>query len=139
MASRIVSRRALREQNDHAEEEETPEDTDDGGDEGDDDSEKPKKAKKPRARKAAAAKPAKEKAPAKPRARKRAAKVPPRMFAHWAICDNSMKRIALFDYKDRAGADAKLLDIKEKKSGTFFIIMVKEAHVPTDPEPVAVV
>jgi len=139
MASRIVSRRALREQNDHAEEEETTEDAEDGSDDGDEESEKPKKAKKPRARKAAAAKPAKEKAPAKPRARKKALKVPPRMFARWAVCDNSMKRIALFDYKDRAGADAKLLDIREKKSGTFFIIMIKEAIVVTEPEPVAAV
>ena len=131
--------REQNDRNDRAEDEEKVEDTDDGSDEGDEESEKPKKAKKPRARKASGVKPAKEKTPAKPRARKKTTKVPPRLFARWAVCDNAMKRIALFEYKDRAGADAKLVEIQEKKSGTFFIILIKEIFVPTEPEPVVAV
>jgi len=61
------------------------------------------------------------------------------MFARWAVCDNGMKRVAMFDYKDRAGADAKLIEMKERKPGTFFIVMVKEAYTPPEPEPVATV
>ncbi|HEV3439457.1 MAG TPA: hypothetical protein VG122_18985 [Gemmata sp.] len=139
MASRVLSRRAMRDQHDKAEEiEQSDETTDDTADDGDDETPKTK-VKKTRTRKAAAAKPAKEKAPAKPRARKKAVKVPPRMFARWAVCDNGMKRVAMFEYKDRAGADAKLIEMKERKPGTFFIVMVKEAYTPPEPEPVATV
>src|SRR5262249_17386189 len=77
-------------------------------------------------------------APAKPRARKRAAKEPPRMFARWAVCDNGMKRVAVFEYKDRAGADAKLAEVRERKSGTFFLLLGKDPYDPpaAEPEPV---
>jgi hypothetical protein len=132
MATRVVSRRTLRQQNDDAEQAEV--DTDDGEEE----VEEPKvKVKKTRTRKPAAAKPAKAKAPAKPRARKKTPKVPPRMFAHWAVCDGGLKRLAVFEYRDRAGAEAKLADLRERKSGTFVIQLVKDPYVPPEPEPVA--
>src|SRR5206468_575393 len=103
MAGRVLSRRALRDQHDASEDIDA---------EADDADETPaaKPAKKPRAKKAAA-KPGAAKAPAKPRARKKAVKVPPRMFARWAVCDNGMKRVAVFEYRDRAAADAKLAEL----------------------------
>jgi len=130
MAPRTLSRRALREQNDQVEkiEKETTKT--------DDDIEAPEpKVKKTRTRKAASAKPVKEKAPAKPRARKRAVKVPARMIARWAVCDGTLKRLAIFEYKDRAGADAKLLQMQEQKKGPFILQLIKE---PYDPPAVAV-
>jgi hypothetical protein len=132
MASRTLSRRALRDQNDAVEaaEHESDEEADDGQEAG----EKP--AKKPRTRKPA--KPKAAKGPPKPRApRKKTVKVPPRMFARWAVCDNGMKRVALFEYKDRAGADAKLAEMQERKTGSFCLQLVKDPYDPP-PEPVAV-
>ena len=124
MAGRVLSRRALREQNDQSEQNDA---------EGDESPEAEPKAKKPRVRKAAA-KPAGPKPPAKPRARKKTVKVPPRMFARWAVCDGGLKRVAVFEYKGRAGADAKLAQLQERKSGTFVLQLVKD---PYDPPPVA--
>jgi hypothetical protein len=118
VATRILSRRALRDQNDAVE----PTDADEASDEGD----AAPKARKPRARKA----PAGEKKPAKPRARKKAVKVSPVMFARWAVFDNGMKRVAVFEYKDRAGADTKLAEVRAKKPGTYFVLLVKD---PVDP------
>lgn len=125
MATRTLSRRALRDQHDQAEsiEQTTPEASEPAE----------PKVKKPRVRKAAADKPAKVKAPAKPRVSKKAAKVPARTIARWAVCDGAFKRIAVFEYKDRAGADAKLIALKEEKKGPFFMQMVKD---PYDPPPV---
>src|SRR5207237_5575174 len=122
MAGRVLSRRALRDEHDQAEqiERDTAE-----SDDADEAPEPAAKAKKPRARKPAAAKPAGEKAPAKPRVRKKAVKVPPRMFARWAVCDGGLKRVAVFEYKDRVGADAKLAQLQEEKKGTFFLQRVK--------------
>ena len=122
MATRTLSRRALRDQNDHAEP-----DADDASE--DDESPAPK-AKKARTRKAPVAKAAGEAQPPKPRARKKAVKVLPVMFARWAVCDNGMKRVAVFEYKDRAGADARLAEVRAQKPGTFFLLLVKD---PCDP------
>ena len=83
MTKRILNRRAIREQNDQAD-----------------------AAAAPTA--AAAPKAAKPKPAAKPRVRRKAVKVPPRLFARWAVCDNGMKRVAVFEYRDRTAADAKL-------------------------------
>ncbi|MBN9120954.1 MAG: hypothetical protein J0I06_17675 [Planctomycetes bacterium] len=119
MATRTLSRRALRDQYD-AEPDEREEDVDDGG--GDAADESPK----PRARKTAA----KPKAPAKPRARKKAVKVLERTVARWAVCDNGAKRVAVFEYKDRAGADAKLADVRARKPGTYYLALVKDPYDP---------
>ena len=130
MAGRVLSRRALRDEHDASEAIDTDaEDTDDSDEAP---AAKPA-AKKPRSKKAAA-KPAAGKAPAKPRVRKKAAKEAPRMFARWAVCDNGMKRVAVFEYRDRAGADAKLAELRERKSGTYCLQLVKD---PYDPPPTA--
>jgi hypothetical protein len=124
MAGRVRSRRALRDEYDQAEQAEQE------ADEADESPEPAEKVKKPRTRKAAAAKPAGEKAPPKPRVRKKAVKVPPRMVARWAVCDGGLKRVAVFEYKDRAGADAKLAQLQEQKKGPFFLQLVKDPYDP---------
>jgi hypothetical protein len=58
--------------------------------------------------------------------RKKAVKVPPRMFARWAVCDGGLKRVAVFEYRDRPAADAKLADLLERKVGGYFLQLVKE-------------
>lgn len=126
MATRTLSRRALRDQNDEAE----PFEPESDSDESDDGA--AEEAPKPRARKKAKA--AKPKTPAKPRGRKKAVKDAPRMFARWAVCDNGLKRVAVFEYRDRAGADAKLAEVRERKAGTFFILLVKDPYDPPEPE-----
>src|SRR4051794_11637166 len=78
MATRTLSRRALRDEHDQAEQKKREAEA--SGDV----PEAAAKVKKPRTRKAAAAKPAGEKAPAKPRVRKKTVKVPPVLFARWA-------------------------------------------------------
>jgi hypothetical protein len=123
-----MSRRALREQHDQAEiiEQETTETTEPQASE--------TKPKKTRVRKAAAKKLPGEKAPPKPRARKKAAKVSPRMYARWAVCDGGFKKVAIFEYKDRAGADSKLIQLREEKKGPFFIVLIRDAYDPPEVE-----
>jgi ribosomal protein L17 len=133
MATRTLSRRALREQHDQTEiiEQESTETTE---------SQAPEtKVKKTRVRKEATKKPAAVKAPAKPRARKKAVKVPPRLVARWAVCDGGFKRVAVFDYKDRAGADSKLIQLREDKKGPFFLQLVKDPYDPPVVVPVPAV
>jgi hypothetical protein len=88
------------------------------------------KVAKARTHKLATPKPPKAKAAPKPRVRKSRVKVPPRMFAQWAICDNGMKRVVVFEYKDRAGADAKLAEMQERKPGAYFLQLVKDPYDP---------
>jgi hypothetical protein len=120
VATRTLSRRALRDQHDATERDEPEQ----GADEAEEDEDAPK----PRARKKTTKTPTKSKAPAKPR--KKAVKVPDRMFARWAVCDNGAKRLAVFEYRDRAGADAKLAEVRERKSGTFYVVLVKDPYDP---------
>lgn len=135
MATRTLSRRALRAQNDHVEQAEQADPEDDGdGSPGD-----TPEARKPRARKPAAAKSPKAKAPVKPRVRKKVAKVPPRMFARWAVCDGGLKRLAVFEYRDLAAAEVRLADLRERKSGIFVLQLVKDPYTPPEPEPAAAV
>jgi hypothetical protein len=76
-----------------------------------------------------------------PRIRKvRAKKTPPRLFARWGLFDASMKQVAIFDYNQRASADANLADLLAKKKGSHFLQIVKEAipePAPAAPTPVA--
>ena len=121
MAGRVISRRALRGGHDdvaRAEQGLADSDKSDA------------KGPKPRGRQRSAPKQPKVKAPPKPRARKRAVKVPPRMFARWAVCDNVLKRLAVFEYKDRAGADDKLAEMLARKPGAYFLQLVKIPHDP---------
>ncbi|WP_439623622.1 hypothetical protein [Gemmata sp.] len=115
MASRTVGRRALREQNDQAEAAEAVAEP---------------TVKKARVRKVAAEKPAKVRVAATPRVRTRKVKAPPRMVARWAVCDAALKRVAMFEYKDRAGADSKLSEMQDLKKGTYVLQLVKELYEP---------
>jgi hypothetical protein len=106
MASRILNRRELREQADQAsqpQDEPTALDATPGT--------VPPKKKTSRA-------PAKR----KPRTKKE----PPRLRARWCVCDASMKQVAVFDYNQRAAADAKLADLLARKKGLFFLQIIKE-------------
>jgi hypothetical protein len=129
MATRTLSRRALREEHDQAEKIEQK------NGESSDSAKTDAKVKKPRVRKASASKQTAPKPPPKPRTRKKAAKVPPRMFARWAVCDGGFKRVAVFDYKDRTNADAKLIQLREEKKGPFFLQLVKDPYDPPVVEP----
>src|SRR4051794_27835528 len=121
MATRTLNRRALRDQHDAVEPDEPERDVDESEDGADEDSPKPRAGKKAAKTKARA----KTKAPAKPRRRKKD-QIPQRMVARWAVCDNGAKRVAVFEYKDRAGADAKLADVRERKPGTYYLQLVKD-------------
>ena len=120
MAARTLSRRVLREQHDQAEQ------MDQELDDTDDSPTVAEKVKKPRGRKKSVLPAGEGKAPLKPKARKKAVKVPPRMVARWAVCDGGLKRLAVFDYKDRSGADAKLVQLQEERKGTFVLQLVKD-------------
>jgi hypothetical protein len=104
MAGRILNRRELRQQSDQA-------DT----------------IAAPAADQTAETGPAGASAPAKGRVRKaRAKKAPPRMRARWGIFDGGMKQVAVFDYNDRAAAEASLADLLDRKKGIHFLQIVKE-------------
>ena len=139
MAGRILNRRELRKQADEAEARESQQDpeaadeddeVDDTDEAGEDEAEGPgadtedgadDEAPRP------AKKPAKAKAPAAKARKPRKPKAAPRMRARWGVFDASMKQVAVFDYKDRAAADAKVFDLlATKKTGTFFLQLVKE-------------
>jgi len=78
-----------------------------------------------------------KKAPAGPRPKRVAKKKDPvRMRARWAVFDGGMKQIAVFDYGNRDAADQKLADMNAKKSGGYFLQLVKEP-MPAPPPPVA--
>jgi len=124
MATRTLSRRALRDQHD-AERDESERNVGETEEAEDEDAPKPRAKKALKSRGAA-----KPKAAAKPRARKKAVKTPERMFARWAVCDNGAKRVAVFEYRDRVGADAKLAEVRERKAGTFYIVLVKDPYDP---------
>src|SRR5438270_5134651 len=108
MAGRILNRRELRKQSDQAEQNQT---------DATDTvatlvvSEKAAKKKKPAA--------AKARSPRKP-------KLPPRMRAMWCIYDGGMKEVALFDYNQRAAAEAKLAVLLGKPKGVYFLQIVKQ-------------
>ena len=127
MAGRILNRRELRKQADEAEARESPQDfeadeVEDTGDAGGDDDEGPGADTEGGADDEApplAKKPAKARKPRKPKAA-------PRMRARWGVFDASMKRVAIFDYNQRAAADEKAAELAAKKNGTFFLQLVKE-------------
>jgi hypothetical protein len=55
------------------------------------------------------------------------------MFARWAVCDNGLKHVAVFEYRDRTGADAKLADLLGRKAGGYFLLLVKEPGAANEP------
>ena len=58
----------------------------------------------------------------KPRAKKGS----PRMRARWGLFDAAMKQVAVFDFNQRAAAEAKLADLLAVKKGAHFMQMVKD-------------
>jgi|SRR6516164_8997563 hypothetical protein len=117
MASRILNRRELRKQADQAKQPEPAVD-----------SEGASVAPGAKKRKAKSSAPAKARKP-------RPKKAPARMQARWGIFDAGMKQVAIFDYNQRAAADEKLADLREKKKSLFFMQIVKEPMPePAPPE-----
>ena len=116
MAGRILNRRELREQADHAlAPEAVPSDA--------------------TLAVAAPVKKARAKAGAGPRVKKpRAKKAPPRMCARWGVFDSGMKQVAIFEYNQRAAADERLAHLLATKKGIHFLQIVKEIM----PEPVPI-
>lgn len=104
MATRTLNRRELRKQAEHAGQSEAAEAL-------------PAAPPKRKARGAAATP-----APRKPRAKK----APPRMRARWGVFDGGMKPVAMFDYNQRAAADAKLADMLARGKGTYILQIIKE-------------
>jgi hypothetical protein len=114
MAGRVLNRRELREQADQAEREAA--------------------GREVPAPDQAAAKGGKAKKPTAARARKtRVKKAPPRMVARWGVFDGGLKRVAIFDYNQRAAAEQKLADLLGKQKGPYCLQIVKEPM----PEPEA--
>jgi len=98
MARKIVNRKELRRENDAAEAT-----TKEG---------KPAKAAK--------------KAPAKRKSRAKAAK-DVRMKAFWGVFNQSLKRVALFEYSERKQADKKAAELTASAKTPHFVQPVKEA------------
>ncbi len=71
-----------------------------------------------------AKKPAKPKT-AKPR-KSAKSKAPARMRVRWAVVNDSLKQVAIFDYPQRTEADQKAADMIEKGKGHHFVRLVKE-------------
>lgn len=122
MAGRIMNRRELRKQNDQADQAE---------------------ATAPEASETAVAKkPARKKAAGVARVRKpRAKKAPPRMCVRWGIFDAATRQVGIFDYNQRAAADARVTELLAKGKGMYYVQPVKEAMaepVTDEAEPVAV-
>jgi hypothetical protein len=101
MAKRIQNRRELRQQAEHAAALQSPPG-------------------------AAPGKAAKAKGAAAPRPKKASRKKEsPRLCARWGVFDGGMKQVAIFDYNQRAAAEKKAADLRGKKSGLFFLQIVK--------------
>jgi hypothetical protein len=57
-----------------------------------------------------------------------------RMRVRWAVVNDSLKQIAIFDYAQRGDADQKAADLTGKGKGHHFVRLIKEPM----PEPVVV-
>jgi hypothetical protein len=82
---------------------------------------------------AAPRKAAKAKGAAAPVPKKARKKVKPRLCARWGVFDSGMKQLAIFDYNQRAAAEKKAADLRAKKSGVFFLQLVK-GPMPESPD-----
>lgn len=126
MAKKIINRRELREEYDAAEREEEELDEEDGDEDGDD-SEKPAKGKKSSKSKAKAAKGEKGEKAVKPK-RKSRAKVEKktRLKAYWGVLNQSLKKVAQFEYHERNQAAKKAEDLSTSQKSPHFIRLIKE-------------
>lgn len=77
---------------------------------------KDKKAKEPKAEK---------KSPAKRRSRAKE-QVAVRLKAYWGIFNQSLKRVALFEYSQRKQADKKAQELSTSQKTPHFVQLVKE-------------
>jgi hypothetical protein len=73
----------------------------------------------------AATKTAAKKAPVKRKSRAKVAKEV-RLKAFWGVFNQSLRRIALFEYSQRAEADKKASDLTESQKTPHFVQIVKE-------------
>jgi hypothetical protein len=53
-------------------------------------------------------------------------KAPVRMRVRWAVVNDSLKQVAIFDYPQRTEAEQKAADLIEKGKGHHFVRGVKE-------------
>src|SRR5271166_6447893 len=74
----------------------------------------------------AAAKTKEKKAPAKRKSRAKAAKEV-RLKAFWGVFNQTLRRISLFEYNQRAEADKKAAELSESQKTPHFVQLVKEA------------
>ena len=116
MARKVLNRKALREEHDAAEELEADEleNEDEDGDEGSDE-ETPKKKKKA---KAAAS-------PTKRKSRSKAVK-DIRLKAFWGVFNQSLKRVAMFEYSQKKHAEKKASELTASHKTPHFVQVVKE-------------
>ncbi len=109
MARKILNRKALRDESDAADRVEA---------EGE--------AKGGKAEKKAKVKVVKEKKPpVKRKSRAKAAKEV-RLKAFWGVFNQTMRRISLFEYSQRAEADKKAAELSESQKNLHFVQIVKE-------------
>ena len=66
-----------------------------------------------------------KKAPAKRKSRAKVAKEV-RLKAFWGVFNQSLRRISLFEYSQRAEADKKAADLTESGKSPHFVQLVKE-------------
>lgn len=85
-----------------------------------------KTTKKTTAKKAPAKKTAKKKAPAKKKTRSRAAKEI-RLKAYWGVFNQSLKRVALFEFNEKKAAEKKAQELTKGGKSPHFVQPVKEA------------
>ena len=106
MARKILNRKELREESDSAERAKQAEDQD--------------------VEEGAPAKTKEKKAPAKRKSRAKAAKEV-RLKAFWGVFNQTLRRISLFEYSQRAEADKKAAELSESQKTPHFVQLVKEA------------
>lgn len=78
--------------------------------------------------KKAASKPADKKTPAKRKSRAKAAKVV-RLKAFWGVFNQSLKRVALFEFNEKKEAEKKAKDLTASGKSPHFVQPVKEEVV----------
>jgi hypothetical protein len=66
-----------------------------------------------------------KKPPAKRKTRSKVAKEV-RLKAFWGVFNQSLRRIAIFEYSQRAEADKKAADLSESQKSPHFVQLVKE-------------
>ena len=100
-------------------------------------------AKASTSKKATSKKTVKKKAPAKKKAEKKEEKAPKkkratrkkvvaevRLKAFWGVFNQSLKRVALYEYNQRRQADKRAVELTEKNSAPHFVQLVKEVIEP---------